>query len=150
MATPAAKVETHAAQELRMLNIALNDLNTAKPGAEFWPAQRVLVQSIAAIMESAGTAMPAQEGQRDVRPEKGWFAFNYNGRVFKFREGEFPEYDLFMSAWNVPYDAKSSNGGSSQSGVSVDDKQQHLDALTIEQIKGRAAEAATILASVKY
>ncbi len=147
MPVAAPSHETREDAIRRSLTIAVQELEKATLQEQFWCAQRVLITSIAAIMDAAGNSTLTPQGPHEIQPPKGTFVFLYNGRTYRFREGEFPEYDDFMRAWQPGEKTgpRSIADLDPTGRLSSTARELVLDAQTIQQIKGRAAEAIAIL-----
>jgi len=81
--------------KVRVLRSALSDFrNPSKERAH--TAAMVLAQSIAHIMDAAGTWRSPEPGDRVPQDLTTVNYYSYNGRVYEFSKGLFPEYDELM------------------------------------------------------
>lgn len=132
---------------LKRLEGDLQALDTASKADQYSAAQRLMCECIAIIMDKAGTSIPSPPGQHTLPQEKGSFVFLTNGRIYKFRHGEFPEYDAMMKVWDVPFTGGPKKpeewGASGPAGVGQ--QPYELDADTIQLVKIRCAEVQALL-----
>jgi hypothetical protein len=130
---------------LRALDSALARLDKASPGEQLAAVQQVLLHSISIIMDKAGTAIPIPQGPSKWPLQKGWQVFEENGKWYKFRDGEFPEYDQWYSAfWSSSRTVHPQLRGSVPPGEEL---AWPLEQEVVDQVRARAAEARTLLAS---
>jgi len=105
---PATEVKPETEQEFKLRTFqALLDQFDGKPMAHTdWPgydrqrlAPMLMAMSVSAVMDAAGTSEP-EHGDGIQRPAFSGdgrdCGFDYNGRMYRFRRGEFPVYDRWV------------------------------------------------------
>ncbi len=145
----AAKSEDQKLRERLTADMAR--LEAAAKGDRFWAAQRLMCECISVIMDKAGTSIPSPDGPHKLPQESDSFVFLTNGRIYKFRRGEFPEYDAMMKVWNSPNSGGPKSLEDLQSlGMAGSDQQNfELDVETIEQTKIRCQEVLALLGGAR-
>jgi hypothetical protein len=80
----------------KWLTDCLADLRAVDPKNAEQQVEHAIVTSIVVLMDAAGTSAPHPPGKMDLRVPDGFQILLHNESVYKFRVGEFPEYDELL------------------------------------------------------
>jgi hypothetical protein len=92
IAKPLSKIEW----KRKWLTGCLADLRAVDPKNAEQQVEHAIVTSIVVLLDAAGTSTPHPPGEMDLRVPAGYQILLHNESVYKFRIGDFPEYDELL------------------------------------------------------